>query len=356
MVKKFTKFGLFLLGLGVLAACGQHASAEPPALVASVTAEMDSAFVTRGEISNLYVFPGLVRAETEAARVLQGAGRIEAIYAWPGDAVYEGQVLARLNAAEIEARLEVMEQNLRDSQTLFSLNQQIRAIEIEIFERDNPENLEEIEWLRLELSHLQRRHDVAVADAREAIDQTRGQLGERNIVAPISGEVVFALDLDTWVNVGDVVMYISNPDAVFVEYVGMRWDIFRVRHAVKFNGYIGDRVYNFERIYITIEEQMYHRRRNLPYHVRFEIVDTHGYGLPRMGEPVMMYFYTIWNEDALRAPANAVTILFFGNQGFVYRIEDGQRQRVYVTIGSVTDAYIEILEGLYEGDKVFIRP
>jgi len=87
---------------------------------------------------------------------------------------------------------------------------------------------------------------------------------------------------------------------------------------------------------------------------RFEIVGGNA-PLPAAGEPVFIHFYSVQTRDVLRVPANALFADDYGGE-FVRQVIDGQLERVYVVTGAVSDAYVEILEGLYEGNEVFIRP
>ena len=58
-------------------------------------------------------------------------------------------------------------------------------------------------------------------------------------------------------------------------------------------------------------------------------------------------------ENVLTIPANA---LYRDEKGrYVYKIVDKQRVRCNVTIGITNEIKVEILEGLQEGDVVYVQ-
>jgi len=349
---------LLLFAIG-LASCSQNAPvAVAPPLYAPVAAQVDSATVTRGSVQIFGILPGITRAQTEAIRAESSSGRLGAIYAWPGDNVSQGQIVARLDATQIENQIENLEEAMRHSRASHRLQSEEMALRIEIMEAglyDNPALREQLEWLRLDLNHLQRRHNLDIAEAEANLINLRGDLGDMEIRAPFDGEIVFVADLDTWINPNDPIMYIARPGEVFVEYIGMRMDIPWLRRGVHVQGIIdGTTTYNLELIPTTIEEQIYYSNRGLALPIRYEILPNLN-DMPPAGEMVFIHFYTAWADDVLRIPSNALFTSAMGD-AFVYRFSEGQQVQVYVTIGIATETYTEILDGLDEGDEVFVRP
>jgi multidrug efflux pump subunit AcrA (membrane-fusion protein) len=356
-----------------LASCGQNTADFAPPLHASVAAELDTAFVTRGVVESLDILPGITRSPTEAVRLESGSGRIGAIYAWPGDRVAENQVLARLDTSHIEAQIENLEESMQRSRLLNRLRSEEMALEIAILELSLSEALsaqqdtpgeqaasnirrlrERIAWLRLDRDQLQRRHALDIVEVEAALQRLRENLGNMEIRAAFDGEVVYTMGIGTWVNTNDPVMYIARLQGVFVEYIGRPLNVVYLRNGVRMQGVIGGRVFDLELIPTTIEEQLYYSRRDLASPIRFEILAGLN-DMPPPGEAVFIHFYTAWADDVLRIPGNA---LFPGAQGesFVYRLEEGRQIQVHVTVGLTTESFAEILEGLSEWDEVFVRP
>jgi len=359
IAKRWTACTMLLMLTIGLASCGQNTPiAIAPPLHAPVAAQVDTALVTRGVVQTFDILHGVTRAQTEAVRAEFGSGRLGAIYAWPGDSVGQGQLIARLDTSLIENQIENLEASIQRSRASHRLQSEEMALRIEIMEAslcDNPASRERIEWLRLDLDHLQRRHNLDMAEAEVALRNLRADLGNMEIHAPFDGEIVFVIDIGTWVNTNDPIVYIARPDEVFIEYVGMTMDTPWLRRGVRVQGIVdGVAKYDLELIPTTIEEQIYYGHRGLALPIRFEIIPG-SYAIPPAGELVFIHFYTAWVDDVLRIPSNA---LFAGamNEPFVYRFEEGRQVHVDVAVGIATETYTEILDGLDEGDEVFVRP
>ena len=60
------------------------------------------------------------------------------------------------------------------------------------------------------------------------------------------------------------------------------------------------------------------------------------------------------SKDGLVIPANALAS-GKSKEKYVYRKTNGAKEKVTVTTGTITDAYIQILSGLKEGDEVYVE-
>ena len=365
MTKKILTLLTFLLVTAGFAACAGQSSPTAPPLYAPVAAREDTAAVTRGVVQRVYILNGIVRAETEAMRLEAGSGPVRTIYTWPGDLVEEGQLLARLDAAALEQVIEARQEAMNFAQSLFELRRREMALELEIM-RLNDEDTARISWLELEIDHLQRRHNQQMETEREVLRELVNNLEYTEIRATVSGEIVYTVGIGTWVNTGDPVAYIAKLQNVFVEYIGISHRLASA-DIMKLQGVVDGRTFDLERIELTPEQRRYYGAlRRLPMPRRLAFLDT-GYALPEVGQTVFIRLYTVWVEDVLRIPGNA---LFESGDGLrhVFRLENGDWVRVYVEVGHVTGVqllgvaglttgfYTEILEGLYEGDVVLVRP
>ena len=72
-----------------------------------------------------------------------------------------------------------------------------------------------------------------------------------------------------------------------------------------------------------------------------------------MGDSATIELYNDTASDALVVPSNAV---FKGKSNrYVYLMEGNNKKKTTVTIGTVTDAYTQILTGVKEGDVVYVQ-
>ncbi|MCL2201758.1 MAG: hypothetical protein FWB75_07310 [Oscillospiraceae bacterium] len=356
-----------LLALLMIASCAQNTELEVPKLHAPITSTPDIAVATVGVIEELHILPGVTRLPTVAVRLESGQGVIGAFYAWPGDTVVPGQLVARLDSAPLEAALERLESSI-DSMTA-SHNLQLREMTLrkQLMEL-NLTGLggagaaalrESISLLALDIDHLQRAHAFDLSQAQSEARELTEQINSAEIRSDVEGEIVYSAALGDWVNAHDPVVYVAvgtpGTDPAFVEYVGMMLNP-RLMRAMRVQGLVGGELFEMEVAELEIEEHMYYTRREQPLPIRFNIISEQPQqAILPPGQAVSIRFYTAWNESALKIPSNALFEHGFGEY-IVFRIQDGQQVLTYVTVGTITESYAEILEGLSEGDEIFVRP
>ena len=371
MTKKIIILCTLLLSALGLAACVQSASASTPPLQEPVAAFADISVVDRGDIMDLHILPGIVRAQTHPVRLEAGSGQIVAIYAYHGESVTEGQVIAKIDVSAIEELIQARSDSINRFQTLHQLRIRDMTLEIEILElnylaadsnSDDARRIRErIEWLRLDLNHIQRRHnrdlEEAQADLRELAERLELYLYHSEIKAPIDGIVVHInASVGGWLADGDIVMYIACHNDVVVELTVNSSFIPQISDVIKIQGqrHTSVDLFNLAHLPLTRDEQIFFHtlRSSLP--IRFEILEESN-EIPSVGEAVFVHLYTTFAENVLRIPFNALMRdILHGD--FVYRIEDGAMVIVSVVVGTITTSYVEILEGLYEGDEIFVNP
>ena len=71
------------------------------------------------------------------------------------------------------------------------------------------------------------------------------------------------------------------------------------------------------------------------------------------GQFAVLILVDSYKENVVTIPANS---LYQDKSGrYVYKMEDGQRVRCNVTVGTITDVKAEVLAGLEEGDVVYVK-
>ena len=356
-----------------LASCAGATETLAPPLLAPITAHVDTAIVTRGEVSQVNVMTAITRNQTEAVRLVAAGGRLGAVYVWPGETVYEGQLLATMDTERLMEQIEEQEENLRSMDSLHRINVERMHTSAELLEVSHGEasfalglnpteaNLnrvndlyEALEWARLDIEHATERHSALRRETLTQLDRLYETLYYTDIRAPFDGDVVFSSAAPgDWLNRLDPIMYIARPGDVFFEYVGNFVVPGGVRISVRFTTFIDGVNHELEVVPASVEENLYYERRGLAPPIRFTFKDPTVTAEP--GAQAFIRFYSVYLPDALRIPRNA---LFLGGvQGMhVYRIENGEQVLVPVTVGAQTDSFVSIVEGLNEGDEVFVRP
>ena len=353
MIKRFLLTIGTVAGLLAFVGCGQ--AQEPPALYASVTVQEDFAFVSRGDMRHLYVLPGLTRAVTEPV-ILEGGGFLANVYVRAGDAVTAGQVIASLDGGFLQESLQGLQEQIAAANRVFDLQFRELSVRIQILEEENePANNEQIENLRLERNHLQSRHNQSIAGIQAQINDINANIIDGTVTAHIDGQIADVVQAGGWsppVGLGMTVARISRMDYVIVEYIGDNPEFFSENTAVRFFGRTLDRqeVELLGLRDLSLAEIEYFRARERDVPIQFEITQN----LPP-GQTVFLHFYTVLAENVLRVPANA--IFDIEEVFYVYKIEaDGRQVLTAVEVGVFSETYAEILGGVYENDRVFVRP
>jgi len=324
-------------------------SAPPPALIQPKASEVETVQVTRGAIESLRILPGIVRAPTVAARLETGSGRIGEIFAFPGDVVTEGQVLARLHTPELDDKIKNLEEKLEQTIALGSLELEELSTQIRLYESAGfPSS--QTRLLRLDMQYVSARHELELADIKEELDLLYSQREQTEIISPTDGEVIHSRLSGALVSAKDAVMHIEGDGSPFIQYIGepiSSWDVALL--LAEING----RTYEIRQVRYSLAENMAFALFEIVPPVRFELTSGSS-NLLTVGDPIFIMRYTAKVEDALRIPTHA---LYRGNDGedFVYRFSNGEQESVFVTVGVITDTFVEILEGLNEGDEIVVR-
>lgn len=353
---------------------------EPVGIAATA---WDIATAARGPMEQITVRHGLVRVQS-ATLAFETGGRLAAVYVRPGDIVRAGELLARLDTEELEETIQTLEADIahmsRSGQLandIFLIEQDIRRLDYLSAAAQAAESLEvtgQNEVLRLQLEmenaeilHRQRREllTLDIADAQRRLNELRELLPKTEMRAPEDGIITntpflmqghigigFAprYGIGSWVPADTHIMYINHCPRVFVYYVGSHLPN-SLLSAKKITARINGQEYELYHIPMTREERLEIRRRGIPERWYFNFATGEQ---PALGAYASILFYTVYIQDALRIPINAL-FLMEGVGSYVYRILDGERVVTPVRIGARTDSFAQILEGLEEGDEVFVR-
>lgn len=179
-------------------------------------------------------------------------------------------------------------------------------------------------------------------------------INDNVIRAPFAGRIVYGDTLvpGSWVNAEDPVVFLAD-DSRFTVVCGNISDTVINRSSHIF-AKIGDKEYQLE--YIPIDPDEYTKMMLLGEEVntRFEIIATEDeLAQLEVGQYVAICMWRDYVPDALLVPSNAVQSDAGGK--YVYVEENGSRVKRTVKTGLETDSITQILEGLKEGDVVYVK-
>lgn len=362
-LKRTAALFLALAGILLLPGCQGTAEQQAPELLEPVGVQMDTAAVTRGEIYNIQYLDGEIKPAVEAL-YFKTEGTLEKKNVNVGDLVTKGQILAQLDESALLEQIDALQKQLdyQKNDAQFSVQQQQLDIDIAKLEleqmREQGASAAQIQVKELDIDKL----ETALSHSRElqAMEQKRlsdqlaelqAKAGDNQLVAPYDGRVVYIGGLSEGAAVQGYtpVLYLVNESELVIsaEYISEA----DLRDATRIYASVGDQIYDVAYEPYDQEEYVSRVLYGEDMDTRFSI-DAAGAAL-ESGQYVCIYIQSGYKEDVLTVPVNA---LYRDETGqYVYRMEDGKRVRCEVEVGMTSDVKAEILEGLQEGDEVYVK-
>ncbi|HHW40020.1 MAG TPA: efflux RND transporter periplasmic adaptor subunit [Syntrophomonadaceae bacterium] len=313
--------------------------------------------VERGEVKRVVDITGRVAPEVEVNIIPKVPGRIRSITVDVGDRVREGQVLAKIDDAELVAALHNAEAGLAVAEA----NARIAAAALE----DARRNLDRMKQLydagavsQQQLEQAQLNYDRAAAgvaeaqvrQARAAVEAARVQLANTVLTSPVDG-VVTARFADPGAMAGTTqpIMTVAAIDQVQVQVSVTGDDINRLKAGQEVPVQVsaaGDQ--DFKGKIARISPAADARSKMYP----VEITIPNPGHLLKPGMFAEVKLATEIRRDAVRVPVQAV--LDKEGRKVVYVVEGGRARERRVETGIADERYVEIISGLRHGERVVI--
>ena len=352
---------------GMLSACA--APETPPALIAPARVQGESATVVRGDVVRMEAHYASVKARSEDLyfdRALDGCAvwRFECA---EGAVVRSGDVIMRLDTTALERELASLETQIaerreavRQSDAMFEAEVKIAEIRMKIANLEGPGAKENaLLEVALEQDKLARRQARAsenseIGKLESRVQEIRTLMQNAVLYAPRDGVVA-----GLYVQAGDTVSYrtavaaLADMNEVFIQAMDGR--ALRKNEANRYSTVIGRTEYA-----LAFEETDSQKVpvAGMPTEpLRLVFAEDVPEGL-FVGQFVYVYVTEAEAEDVLVVPRNA---LFESNEGaYVYRMvgdATGEvvKRVVPVQTGVMNDSTAEIVDGLAEGDVVFVK-
>ena len=362
-MKKCISCLLVLLMLLSFAGCGEEpATATVPTLLEPVGVKMDTATVEYGSIYNVDYLEGQVIPFVQTL-YFDAAGTLGEVNVKVGDSVKAGDVLATLDQSDVEDAIAELDAEIAHEERLAGYSDAkaeadiaIAEAELEILRRDGGTSEELfVKWLKIEqlktnLRQTKELRKLSMDELYAEREELKKQLGTESLVAPFDGEVVYVYkkaETGTKVDGSVALFVIADNSRTYIDVEKMSEA--GINEAYQIKARVLDQ--EVELVYLPevenpeLEEVYSVTKGKLFGYVAEEPLRT--------GEFAGVLLITGYKENVLTVPVNA--ILRDREGSYVYKIEDGRRVRCNVVIGLSSDAKIEIVDGLKEGDVVYVQ-
>lgn len=319
---------LLLLLVLPLAGCGKKhdAPSAPSANLPTATVRVQTV-ESRTHVATEEVV-GTVRAKLRATLEAKLSGRIAKLPVALGEKVQKGQLIARLDAAEVAARLEQAEASLEQAEREWK-----RASAL--FEQQSV--------TRAEYDSAQARQRVA----RGAVAEARAMMGYVEIIAPFDGVVT-----KKWAEVGDLaapgkpLLELEDPSALRLEADVGEALIDRLKQGQSLSVRVPTLAEPFQGIVVEIAPTADPASRTFV--VKLDLPPTPGLragAFARVAVPV-------GESRVLRVPVEAV--IQRGQLEYVFVAADGKAQLRLVKTGKRHGNEVELLAGATAGEPVVV--
>lgn len=361
--------GVCMAAVLLLSGCGETKALEVPELIQPVGVDMDTAEVVKMDLSGVVAFSAQIVPSVEELSFLS-SGSIESLNVSIGDKVKEGQLLASLSVTSGKAKdlrseietlraqnedrnkqgqydIEMLEENInelrkqlakeKDSSRRKKVKKQIESAKMDVKIAEE-KLLQQKELQQLEIRQKERQ-------LTELQKSTKGA----KLYSPINGEVIGTVGGSGYmVQGGNTAIQVANMEKPRLKTAFVSSSL--IAKANRCIAVIGGKEYEIE-----IEEQELSReeieRGVVPENSWFDFKEDHVSA--EVGNSAAVELHTDSVKDALVVPVNA--LLGSGEEKYVYLVEGDAKIKTAVTVGTQTDAYVQLVTGVKEGDVVYVE-
>lgn len=318
------------------AACGTtEAMQKEIELLAPVDAVVDMETVMYRDLYKVTTKDAELAPYTEEL-AFEAGGTVSKLYVKLGSVVKKGELLAELEEEGVRSKASsALDKYLREKKTYVDT---VKAANKKLAGKLTEE---EKEWQELIVAQAEELWQMQEPVLWTAWEEARAKLGKNTITAPFDGVVTACIGQDVTVAAGQPAIALADTE----------------RMCITVGSYLAPtEAQNYERIYGIVngeETDLIYLDDLMEEESTYTYFGAEDYNEARMGDFVLICMVGNYHEDVLSIPENAV--YRDSNGTYVYLVEDGIRTKRDVITGYGDGVYVEILEGLKEGDRVYVK-
>lgn len=345
-IGKMSRACCILAAAAVLTSCSDKGVSTRPELLNAVNASVDIAVAQTMDLQDIGFYNGTIIPSSEELS-FDVDGYLYGLYVEAGDKVEEGEVIASLVGKNYSAisRLEEEIENLEESNA-----ENFKYLEAELeLERLSGTDVEE---LVIKLRHEKEMAELKLDEKRARLEAMKADdFGYLYITAPRDCTVMSVTSTrnNGFLAAGTPVCALEGEEGLmltcdFISEKNMNKcsEVYAIIH--------GER-YDLEYIPYTKAELKVLSTNGITPLSRFSF--TSDISNIAAGEYAAVMTVSGVGESVLAIPVNAIYTDSAGK--YVYKVENNVRTRQAITTGISNVSYIEILDGLKEGDGVYVK-
>lgn len=338
MREKRRRFRLAVIALAAVcfAGCGTKKESQANiALLAPVEAVVDIETALYRDLYVLTTRDAELAPHTEEL-AFEASGRVFRLYVEIGSEVKAGDLLAEQEEDGVRnAASSALDKYLSEKKVYMDAVKSARKKLAAGVSRD------EREWYELLIRQAEETWAMQEPELWEIWEETRAKVGNSKIYAPYDGVVTACVSQGTQLAAGQPALALADT----------------TRQYITANGYLAPSEYEtYKRVYalvngketeIIYEKELMMEEGLLTYYTAEELNGA------KFGDFILICMINDFHGQVLSVPNNAIYKDSNGN--YVYLIEDGVRVRQDVVTGYKNNIYTEIVDGLEEGDQIYVK-
>lgn len=356
----------WICALVCLLLCASLAAAEEaPELREPAGVQLNAAEAYIGEISNIMVYPAAVVPYVQELYFDQ-EGVIDEIHVVIGQLVKAGDPLITLDAdaekeraENLRREIEQLNRNAAYETELGRIDLQILDVELRALRKQQP--LDEsavalkqldIEEKKLDLELAANLRTLELEQLESELKQLETEIEKNVLYAPFDARVVSASaewQHGDYVGAFTPILYLADDTQLFVESEYISNSTLGNAHAVY--AHIGDTAYALTAT--PVDEKKYLAKILSGESLIRQFTFDGPHEKVASGMYAAVCVENNYVADALLVPAN--TLYAADRTRYLYVMEDGVRVRRDVKVGVTTDWFVQITEGLQEGELVYVQ-
>lgn len=353
----------WICGLVCLLLCAPCARAEQvPQLIEPAGVQLNATKAFIGDISNITVYPASVVPYVEEF-FFEQEGVIEEMHVIIGQEVKAGDPLITLDTEAETERVEMLRRQLEELETNTAYEQKLGQLDLAILDAEwrhlqkQDETAAALKKLDMEEKKLALKlaADVRTLEKEQLIsemERLQAEIQKNVLYAPFDGRVAYMSNEwrhGDYVSAYTPLVYLVDDTRLFVESDYISNTILDSAHAVY--AQVGSGHYAMTAM--PVDEKKYMAQVLAGLKLRRQFTFDEPDETLEAGQYAVVCVESNFRPDVLLVPTN--TLYTADRTRYLYVMENGVRVRREVKVGVTTDWHTQIIDGLQEGELVYVK-